>query len=158
MISTKTFYIFSLDWPDYTGKIDQRLLPFADKWKLIEYYKGHKVRIPPDWDSGFFPDRYFQVIKKPDDPNSDESENEVSLRIEGGWKGYDSEVIINLFISGKDVLSDSTKVSAEILKTGGADMILLFNNRQVTNFRKKIPLWHVQNLSKIWVDDMSIFL
>ena len=158
MRSTKTFYIFSLNWDDYFDQIDPRLLPFTDKWKLIEFYKSKKVTIPPDWNSGFYPDRYFQVIKRPDDPNPDESENEISLRIEGGWKGYDSEVIINLFIQGKNVLSDKNYVSAEILKTGGADMILLFNDRQVTNFRKRRSWWNEEQVSKIWVDDMSMYL
>ena len=158
MKSTKTFSIFSLNWEDYLDQIDPRLLHYTDGWKLIEFYKGQTVEIPPTWNSGFFPDRYFQVIKRPNDPNADESENEISLRIEGGWKGYDSEVIINLFIIGKNVKSDKNHVSAEILKAGGADMVLKFRGRTVTDFVKQEYWWKKHKIDKVWIDDMKEFL
>ena len=157
MKSTKTFFIFSLKWDDYLDQIDERLLPYTEGWELIETYKGKTVKIPPDWDSGFFPDRYFQVIKRPGDPNSDESENEISLRVEGGWRGYDSEVIINLFITGKDVLSGRPKVSAEILKAGGAPMVLKFHKNPVTDFTQKSWFSTIPK-DKVWIDDMRGFL
>ena len=71
-----------------------------------------------------------------------------------GWAGYDHEVEINLFIMGKDVLSKSKKVSAEILKTGGAKMSLMWNKKLVTNFEKQEWFYTIA-VDKVWIDDMN---
>ena len=159
---------FSLDVNDYED-IDSRMKPFLRGWKVTQNYKGKKVTIPDTWDSDIFPVKYFQIIKKSGDPNypGDESEDEIGLTMWAGWKEddnsgcYDHEVEINLFILGRDV-KDKTlyKVGAEVFKTGGAEMVLYYNNKKVTDFtqikdggwwRKKIKT----SLDKIWVSDMK---
>ena len=129
--------------------IDQRLLPFTEGWKLVELYKGKTVTIPGDWDSHFKIINYFKVVKEATDHNAGEAENEIGLRIEGGWFPYDTEVIINLFISGKDVLSGKNTVHAEIFKAGGASMCLYHNDKLITNFT--VPgFWGSTKTDKAW--------
>ena len=71
------------------------------------------------------------------------------------WPGYDHECEVNLFIRGKDVLSNNGyKVSAEILKAGGADMELYYDDKLVTTFKKKVWLGD-KILDKVWIDDMN---
>lgn len=134
------------------NNIDSRLLMYLQDWKLVEDYKGKIVEIPGDWNSEFYPTKYFSVIKEEGDPNYDptEAENEVGLTLEGGWKGYDSEVIVNLFIRGVDVLDLVNKVSAEILKSGGATMKLYHKNKLITDFKSKG--WFGKPLDKIWIE------
>jgi len=73
---------FSLDENDYNN-IDPRMKPFLKGWKVIQNYKGQKVTIPGTWDSGIFPVKYFEVIKKPGDPNypGNDDENEIGLTL-----------------------------------------------------------------------------
>jgi len=151
-----TFSIFPFETKHVT-KIDQRLTPYVEKWKLVEVYKGKTVTIPPDWDSHFKIINYFKVVKKENDPNTGdniEEENEIGMQIQGGWFPYDSEVIINLFIRGKDVISGANKVSAEILKCGEADMKLYWNDKIITDFTEK-KYWYSIHKDKIWIDDLS---
>lgn len=149
---------------DILDKADRRLLEFLQlqEYELLSIYEGTKVNIPEFEGSSFFITKYFQVIKKPGDPfyRKDQRDNEIGVTIEGGWKGYDTEVIINLFIRGKDVMSAKYKVSAEILKSGGADMILKWNGKTLTNFKKKVHKWFcvIQvPIDKVWIDDLKIF-
>ena len=144
--------ILSVNESDYSG-IDSRLKPFLKGWKIAEIYKGQTVNLPPDWNSAIFPFRYYEVIKNPGDfnYNADESENEICLSLWAGWKGYDDECEINLWITGKAVLDKTqTKISAEIYKTSGADMKLFYNNKLVTNFKS----W-LYKLDKVWTEDIS---
>ena len=147
--------IFSLKQSDYSN-IDERLKPFLQGWQLVENYKNKIVRIPGTWNGKIFATKYFEVVKKPGEPNyaEDESENEIGLIMECGWPGYDTEVIINLFILGKDVKKKTGKVSAEILKAGGADMKLYYHGNLVTDFTKK-DWWMSRPVDKVWVDDMN---
>lgn len=144
-------FVFSLQESDYES-IDTRLKPFIKGWQVIEQYKGRTVYIPPDWKSSVFPYRYFEVVKTPSDDNysPDESENEICLCLWAGWKGYDDEVDIRLWIRGKAVLDKSqSKVSAEIFKTSGAPMKLYYNGKLITDFRSFIC-----TKDKIWIDSL----
>src|SRR5690349_16361618 len=110
-------------------KIDQRFKRFMTGWKVVEIYKGNTVIIPD-----YVPFNYFEVTDKPDG-----IENEKQLSIWCGWAGrtnrvdidglYDAEVIINLRISGQDVLGTGDSVTAEILKSGGAPMQVYWNDK-----------------------------
>jgi len=139
--------------------IDTRLVPYLKDWKLVENYKGKVVEIPGDWDSEFYPTKYFSVIKEKGDPNYDltEAENEIGLTLEGGWRGYDSEVIVNLWVRGTDVLAGISKVSAEILKAGGVDMELYWKDILVTDFRTK-SWWFRRPINKIWIENFQDLL
>ena len=108
-----TFSIFPFE-AKHLRDIDRRLLPYTEGWKLIEQYKGKTVTIPGDWDSHFKIINYFKVIKKDTDPNAGEDENEIGMQIQGGWFPYDSEVIINIFISGKNVLNGNNPSSPTV--------------------------------------------
>jgi len=136
------------------NKIDPRLKKYLKGWQLVEIYKDKVVKIPGDWDSEFYPTKYFSVVKEENEPNYDptEAENEIGLTLEGGWKGYDSEVIVNLLIRGTDVLNGVRKVSAEILKAGGASMTLYHDNKLVTNFKSKG--WFNKPLDKVWIENL----
>lgn len=137
--------------------IDRRLKKYLTDWKLVENYKGKIVNIPGDWDSKFYPTKYFSVIKEEGEPNYDptEVENEIGLTLEGGWVGFDTEVIVNLLIIGIDVLDDVDKVSAEILKCGGAEMKLFYKDKLITNFKSKG--WFSKPLDKVWIEDLTDF-
>jgi len=134
--------------------IDIRLKKYLKDWKLEENYKGKTVEIPGDWDSEFYPTKYFSVIKEEGEPNYDptEAENEIGLTLEGGWKGYDSEVIVNLLIIGIDVLNKVDKVSAEILKSGGASMKLYHKGKLITDFKSKG--WFSHPIDKVWIEKL----
>ena len=155
--------IFSLKLADYQN-IDVRLKPFLNDWYAVETYNGQRVEFPGTWDSKIFPYRYFEVVKKPGDPNYNpsESENEKCLCMWAGWKeandsgAYDDELDIRLWMRGKDVLDTTKKkVSAEIFKTAGAPITLKFKNKLVTEFKGSFLN---PNLDKIWIDDMTKFL
>jgi len=149
----KTLAIFPFEEADLE-KIDSRLIPFTTGWLAKQTYKGKTVYIPGTWDSHFKIINYFQVVKSPDSPNPGEDENEIGLRIEGGWFPYDTEVIINLRITGKNVLNpNNSKVSAEILKPAGSKIRLTHNGTFVTDFTKKRHWWKTPK-DKIWIDNM----
>ena len=151
-MSKKTHSIFPFTASNLRD-IDSRLLPYTDGWKLVEKYKGKTITIPSDWNSHFKIINYFQVVKGENDPNPGEAENEIGLRIEGGWFPFDTEVIINLFIRGKDVLSGKNHVSAEILKAGGASMKLYHKLKLITDFTEKC-WWSRKNVDKVWIDSL----
>lgn len=134
--------------------IDIRLKKYLTNWKLVENYKGKTVEIPGDWDSEFYPTKYFSVIKEEGEPNYDptEAENEIGLTLEAGWVGFDSEVIVNLLIRGTDVLNKVDKVSAEILKSGGATMKLYHKDKLITDF--KTDGWFPRTLDKVWIEKL----
>ena len=142
-------------------KIDARFGPYLENWKVIEDYKGIKVYIPGQWNAEIFPFNYYEVIKKPTDPNSGEDENEKELSLACGWRDsngmYDREVQINLRIEGKDVLSGSDRVRAEIIKCGGAYMKVYFNNHFITDF-KDSGWWSKMDNGYQTVSDMSVYL
>ena len=143
------------------GRIDERMDKFFNlkNWKLFTKYKNHRVDIPDFPGSSFHLVKYFKVVKKPGDPfyNDSEEENEIGCTIWAGWPGYDHEVEINLFISGKDVLSGKDKISAEILKCGSASMVLTFRDKIVTDFKKRS--WYgTKQLDKVWIDSMTDYL
>lgn len=152
-----TSSLVSIDDDTKFHGIDERLKPFLQGWKLIEEYRNQTVQIPGTWNSEIFPFRYFEVIKKPGDLNyrEDESENEKCLCLWAGWRGYDDECEIVLWIRGKAVTDiNQKKVSAEIFKTGGAKMKLFYKDKLVTNFIK--PGWfNPTNLDKVWIEDMN---
>ena len=164
---------FSLDIKDYKN-IDSRIKPFLKGWKLIQNYKNQKVTIPGMWDSDIFPVKYFEVVKSPGDANypGNDSENEIGLTLWAGWKEkdnsgcYDHEVEINLFILGKDVKNKAQyKVGAEILKAGGAEMVLYYKDKKITDFTKteyRKVWWNMEKIQtpidKVWVPNMKKFL
>ena len=150
----KTLAIFPFNDSDIE-KVDPRLLSFTKDWYVREIYKDKLVHIPNTWNSKFTILNYFQVVKSPSDPNPGEDENEIGMTLLGGWFPYDSEVMINLFISGKNVLNpNECKVSAEILKLGSAPMTVMHNGKFVTDFTKKVVWWTVKK-DKIWINDLS---
>ena len=131
----KTLSLFPLKESDYS-KIDKRVQPYLKNWGAIQTYKGKTVKIPGTWDSTVTPVKYFQVIKGDNDPNPGEEENEIGLRIELGWFPFDTEVIIEVRISGYDVLDGANIVHAEIYKAGSAKMQLYHGGKLITNFKK----------------------
>jgi len=149
----KTLSIFPFEYAD-TKTIDSRLLPFTINWYAKEQYNGKTVNIPGTWNSKFTILNYFQVVKDSDDPNPGEDENEIGMTILGGWFPYDSEIIINLFIRGGDVLDGTNKISAEILKSGSAPITLYHNNKLVTNFTEKKCWWTIPK-DKIWIEELT---
>ena len=154
-----SFNIFSLNRQDYLERIDTRFKDFLyeNRFLLVEQYKGTKVYIPGTWNSSFHPVKYFSVVKEPGDPNynANQEENEISLTLWGGWEGYDHEVEINLFISGKDVLQNpDAPVRAEILKCGGAPMTLYIRKfsgelSKLTDFKKR-TWFGFRDQDKVW--------
>lgn len=127
--------------PDQIKLIDSRFLPFMKDWTIEETYKNQNVVIPD-----INPFNYYEVLDKPG-----ETENEKQLSLWCGWTGnspsgdYDAEVIINLRIDGKNALNQNVKkVSAEILRSGGAPMKVNFNNKLVTDFTQMVTV-PVQN-------------
>jgi len=164
---------FSLDI-NYYADIDSRLQPFLKDWKVNEFYKEKTVTIPGTWNAEIFPVKYFEVIKELGESNYDPSgaENEIGLTLWAGWKEYDNsgaydhEIEINLFIIGKDVTDEKDyKISAEIIKAGGADMKVFFKEKLVTDFtiqQQKKVWWMIEiiksNVDKVWIHDMRNFL
>lgn len=151
--------IFSLDPNEFTNQIDPRIIPFSTGWSAIEMQDQTRIDIPDTWNSEFFPFRYFEVIKEPADANYDpsESQNEICLSIMGGWKGYDEEIFISLWITKKDVLDKTQKkVSAEIYKHAGNPIQLFFNGKLVTDFKTMPSSLGTQNDPRfLWIDDMN---
>jgi len=169
---------FSLKLSDYDD-IDSRLKPYMPKdlgnkkfsWYVEQIYKDEKVQMPYDQDSGVYPIKYFEVRKDPHEANYDpnHAEDEIGLTLWAGWKGqndlefYDHEVEINLFILASDVAKSSGyKVSAEIIKTGGAYMRVFFYGNELTDFtEKKVERiwWQVNTIKtpkdKIWIEDLE---
>lgn len=144
---------------DDFNRIDDRFEPYLEGWKVVEDYKGKKVYLPGTWNAEIWPFNYYEVIKIVGDPNAKEEENEKELSLACGWRDhngmYDREVQINLRIEGKDVLSGSDRVRAEIIKCGGAEMKVYFNNHLITDFRE--GWWKTPNGYQT-VNDMSIYL
>ncbi len=136
---------------DFDG-IDSRLAPYLRGWKLVENYKCKVVEIPGDWNSEFYPVKYFHVVKDDNSPNPGEEENEIGLTLEGGWRGYDSDVIVNLLIRGNNVLCGKSHISAEILKAGGAKMKLYWNDILITDFKGNG--WFASPLNKVWIENL----
>ena len=139
---------------DQMNMIDTRFLPFIKNWKIEETYKNKKVAIPD-----INPFNYYEVLDKPG-----QIENEKQLSLWCGWTGnsqqgdYDAEVIINLRIEGQNVLNlNANKVSAEIIRSGGAPMKVYFNNKFVTDFTSPFLLTRVPNGYQT-IDDMNIYL
>jgi len=132
-------------------RIDRRIKPYLTHWRVIETYKGKTHSIPPIWNSSCDVVKYFQVIKSDNSDNPGEAENEIGATIWLGWTGYDHQIEINLFITGKDVLSGDCKVSAEILKASGSPSKLYHNNKFITDFKKK-EWWNITKLDKVWIN------
>jgi hypothetical protein len=146
------------DQSEIKERCDSRLTKFIDGWQLKSIYEGTTVDIPGFEGSIFNVIKYFQVIKKEGEPfyREDERDNEIGMTLWAHWPGYDHECEVNLFIAGKDVLNGTNKVSAEILKCGGADMELLREGRLITNFKTKH--WWPKPINKIWIPDLDLFL
>jgi len=142
-------------------RIDARFEPYLDEWKVVEDYKGEKIFIPGTWNAEIFPFNYYEVIKIAGDPNFKEEENEKELSLACGWRDstgiYDREVQINLRIEGKDVVSGSDRVRAEIIKCGGAYMKVYFNNHFITDFKDSV-WWSKMDNGYQTVSDMSVYL
>ena len=156
---------FAISRPQFTAadyrRIDSRFYDYMDHWKVIEQYKGETITIPGTWNAEIFPFNYYQVIKVSGDPNNNEEENEKELSLACGWRNqlgmFDREVQLNLRINGKDVLGDSDKVSAEIIKCGGANMQVYFKGKLITNFKDKI-WWYTVDNGYQTISDMRIYL
>jgi hypothetical protein len=141
------------------SKVDQRLLPFIHSWLVKEIYHNKQVIIP---DYVVF--NYFEAVNKPEGI----AEDEKQLAIWCGWAGrsngkdidglYDAEVIITLAINGADATSGKLcPIHAEILKSGGASMEVLFNGSLVTDFQDKI-LWFKTTNGYQTIPDMRKFI
>ena len=145
-----------VNFKDFKSKIDPRLEKYLEKWQLHETYFGDSVDIPGHKGSSFEPVRYFEVVKKEGEEFSEfgERDNEICLTLLAHWAGYDHECEVNLFIRGTDVLNKkSNKVSAEIIKTGGAPMTVKWDGKKITNF--EVMDWiFLKKIDKIWIDDM----
>ena len=130
-------------------RIDSRLQAYMDEWLVVEEYKGNLIKIPGTWNAEIWPFNYYEVIKVAGDPNSSEEENEKELSLACGWRDsrgmFDREVQINLRIDGKDVLGNSDRVKAEIIKCGGAKMRVYYNDQLVTDFTDKTWWCSVDN-------------
>ena len=143
-------------------------------WFVEQTYKKEEIKIPYDQNSGIYPVKYFEVRKDPHEPNykKNKEEDEIGLTLWAGWKGnndlefYDHEVEINLFILAGDVYKSSGyKVSAEIIKVGGADMKVFFYGHELTDFTEERTerIWSFLNTiktpkDKIWVNDLQKYL
>lgn len=136
------------------AKIDPRLRRYLNGFQVTEYYKGKVVKIPDTWNSEIYPYKYFEVYKNTGDDNAGEEENEIQLYLSCGWRGYDDEVVIVLMIQGKNVLSSSQKVSAEIYKFGGANMKVEYNGTLITDFTKQ-EYWWKKPVDKVWIESMG---
>ena len=160
-MSLETFTISSFPpFNEFKNKVDDRIKPFLNGWQLKTLYEGTSVNIPGHSNSSFDPIKYFQVVKKPGDPfyREDQRDNEIGLTLWAHWPGFDHECEVNLFIQGKGVLDKSNyKISAEILKTGGADMKLYFNNKLVTDFKEKTWFSSITK-DKVWISSLQRFL
>lgn len=157
----ETFTISSFPSPtEFQQKVDERMKSFLTGWQLKTIYEGTSVDIPGHSNSSFDPVKYFQVVKKPGEPfyREDQRDNEIGLTLWAHWPGYDHECEVNLFIQGKGVLDKKNfKISAEILKTGGAEMKLYHNNKLVTDFKEKRWTGTIVK-DKVWIPDMKQFL
>ncbi len=153
-------YTFTVSsFPKYSEikeKCDNRLIKFLDGWQLKSIYEGNIVNIPGFEGSSFDVIKYFQVVKKSGDPfyREDQRDNEIGMTLWAHWPGYDHECEVNLFIAGEDVLNGNNHVSVEILKCGGADMELYWNEKLVTDFTEK-QWWNTIKKDKVWIDDVS---
>lgn len=148
-----------VDSQEFFKNIDERLEPYIQKWQLKETYFGEEVNIPGHTNSRFEPVKYFEVIKKENEAFSEygERDNEICLTLMAQWPGYDWECEVNLFIRGKDVLNPkSKKISAEIIKTGGASMSVEWNNQLITRFTEG-DWFFTRNVDKVWIDDMRVY-
>lgn len=147
-----TFSIFPFNYQD-RERVDVRLQSYLDNWQLNTIYEGTPVNIPGHSNSRIDVIKYFQVIKRPGDPfyREDERDNEIGMTLWAWWPGYDHEVEINIFISGKAVLNGKIKVHAEILKCGGASMELFHNDQFITNFTKK-EWFSLNPVDKVWTE------
>ena len=147
-----------LDFDRFSKEIDSRLDKYLKGWQLHETYFGDTVNIPGHTNSQFEPIRYFEVVKKEDEAFSEygERDNEICLTLLAHWPGFDHECEVNLFIRGKDVLNkNSNKVSAEIIRAGGAPMTVKWNGEEVTDFQVREWIF-VRTVDKVWIDDMRI--
>ena len=145
-----------LDSGRFSKGIDSRLEKYLHGWQLHETYFGDTVNIPGHTDSKFEPVRYFEVVKKEGEAFSEygERDNEICLTLFAHWPGYDHECEVNLFIRGEDVKNKSSnKVSAEIIKTGGAPMTVKWNGNKVTDFQER-DWFFIRSVDKVWIDDM----
>lgn len=153
----KTFTISAFPkYSDIKEKCDKRLIKYLDKWQLKSIYEGSTVNIPGFVGSSFDAVKYFQVIKKPGDPfyREDQRDNEIGMTLWAHWPGFDHECEVNLFISGRDVLSGANVVHAEILKCGGAAMKVYWNNKLITDFASRS--WFCKT-DKVWIHNMNKF-
>jgi len=152
---------FTISKPNFSNedlaRVDSRFLPFINGWSVSETYDNKPVIIPD-----IVPFNYYEVTDK---PANDIKDNEKELSLWCGWAGrsngkdidglYDAEVIINLRIAGEDVLNaNAKKVSAEIIKSGGAPMQVNFNGKFVTDFTSQFWFTKVPNGYQT-VDDMN---
>lgn len=123
------------------ARITPRLRDRMSGWSVHYPYKGTYVTIPDKWNSKLYPFQYAEIYKTAEaENNPGEAESEIQLYLGLGWPGCDFEVIIALRIAGTDVLKPNGKVTAEIIKVGGADMLVKYRNKVVTDF-KQYGLW-----------------
>ena len=157
-INTKK-WDYQRDFADVVTKTsDDRMTPYLNGWSLWEHYdKDTHIPNQDDPTAQFEPVRYFKVIKKHGELNyrEDERDNEICLTLFAHWRGYDHECEVNLFITGPAVKSGKGgKVSAEILKVGGAPMRVMWNGKTVTDFQEN-EWFYTKSIDKDWIDDMS---
>lgn len=133
-------YIFKLDFSkDDYHSMDARIRDAIHNWRILMKTdrKGNVVSIPGTWNAIVYPYKYFEIYKKPYDPNPGEDENEIQCYLSCGWRGCDDEVVIVLTLLGKAVNDKSQPVNAEIYKFGGNDMEVYYKNKLITNFHEK---------------------
>lgn len=137
-----TFGIKTLT-PSELSTVDPRILLFVKGWKLVESYKGKDVVIPD-----YTPVNYFEALNKPEGVDEDEKQ----LTLWCGWAGrsngkdidgqYDAEMLVTLSVNGKACHDPSIKqVNVEVIKMGGAHMVVTFNCHFITDFNEKF-LWN----------------
>lgn len=121
--------------------ITPRIRERMEGWTVHYPYKGTYITIPDQWNSKLYPFQYAEIYKtNKSEDNPGEEESEIQLYLGLGWPSCDFEVIIALRIAGTDVLKPDGKVTAEIIKVGGADMLVKYRNKVVTDF-KQYGLW-----------------
>ena len=117
-------------------------------------YKGKKVHIPGTWGAMIYPYKYFEVYKKPGDPNPGEEENEIQCYLSCGWKGMDDEVVIVLTILGHDVLKRNSPVNAEIYRFGGTKIKVFLDDELITDFTEKYHWFFKRETHKAWAQNI----
>lgn len=135
--------------PEERARIDPRIRRAMTGWSAQEDYKGKLTPIPD-----IYPYRYFEVYKKPGDPNPGEAENEIQCYCSVGWEDYDDEIQMAFNIMGYDVAKPDAHVNVEIYKWGALkkNHIRLYRNgKLVTNFMQPFLRFWKRSVDKVTI-------